>query len=253
MKPGQPDYLRYTSPAPPQEHQATDGVLLVDKPTGPTSHDIVDAVRRHFGIRKVGHGGTLDPMATGLLILLIGRGTRLSEQFMGSDKTYEGTLRLGIATDSHDADGQTTAEQDPSGVTEADLADAVRSFTGDLFQVPPMVSAVKVDGVPLYKRARKGQVIERQPRFIHIYSFKLTRFAAPEADFVLRCTKGTYVRTLCHDIGQKLGCGAHLKALRRTRSGNLDIGDAAPLATVLTWSRSELETHIMPMRHFSRA
>ena len=196
-----------------------DGLLPMDKPAGMTSHDVVDRVRRHFRLRKVGHGGTLDPMATGLLVLLLGRGTRLSNLVMGSDKTYEGDLRLGITTSTEDVDGEILAEKDPSGVTADQLADAMRRRVGDLMQTPPMVSAIKKDGVPLYKLARRGQEVAREARLIHIYEFALLSYAPPVARFRLRCTKGTYVRTLVADIGAELGCGAHLAALRRTTSG----------------------------------
>ena len=152
-----------------------DGILIVDKPAGPTSHDVVDCIRRRFALKKVGHGGTLDPAATGLLIILLGRGTRLSERFMSSDKTYEGTLRLGMSTDTQDAEGRPIREADPSGITQDQLLAEMGRFKGDLYQTPPMVSAIKQGGVPLYKLARKGQEVERQPRLIHIYEFRLNR------------------------------------------------------------------------------
>lgn len=236
--------------APPRRHDALDGVLLVDKPAGPTSHDIVARVRRHFRIPKVGHGGTLDPQATGLLILLLGRGTKLSDRFLGSDKVYDGTLRLGVATDSQDADGEVVREADPSGVTEAMLQEQMAKLTGDIYQTPPMVSAKKIDGVPLYKRARKGQVVEREPRIVHIYEFRMDRFEPPRADFQVRCSKGTYVRTLCADIGEALGCGAHLERLRRLASGPLHVEKAFTLEQVLAWSPSELALHVLPMAQF---
>jgi tRNA pseudouridine55 synthase len=182
-----------------------DGILLVDKPSGPTSHDVVDVIRRRFGFDKVGHGGTLDPQATGLLLILIGKATKLSARFMGSDKVYEGTIRLGISTDSQDAQGQVIREADPSAITAEQVQAEMRKRIGDLLQTPPMVSAVKVGGVPLYKRARKGQVVEREARLIHVYEFRLDRFESPRGFFCLRCTKGTYVRTLCHEIGTRLG------------------------------------------------
>lgn len=232
--------------APPRDLGPFDGVLLVDKPEGPTSHDIVDKIRRTFKIKKVGHGGTLDPMATGLLVILLGRGTKLSNKLMGSDKTYAGTLTLGKSTTSQDAQGETVSESDPSGVTEADVRAQMEAMVGDSFQLPPMVSAIKINGVPLYKHARKGKEVKRDPRFIHLYSFKLTRFESPEADFVVKSTKGTYVRTLCHDIGQNLLCGGHLSALRRTRSGSLSIDDALPLETILALTPTELAKHVIP-------
>jgi tRNA pseudouridine55 synthase len=166
-------------------------MLVVDKPQGPTSHDIVHAVRRTFQIEKVGHGGTLDPMATGVLILLLGRATKMSEQLIGADKEYEGTMRLGIATDSHDAEGKVVREADPSGVADAALREEMKKLTGDLWQMPPMVSAVKVNGRPLYKSARQGLEVERKARLIHVYEFRLLAFRPPEADFRVRSTKGT--------------------------------------------------------------
>lgn len=232
------------------EKDALDGILLVDKPAGPTSHDIVASVRRQFRIKKVGHGGTLDPQATGLLVLLLGKATKLSSRFMGSDKTYEGQMCLGITTNSQDADGEVMEERDWKGITEDDLADKMKNMTGDIYQKPPMVSAVKVDGVPLYKRARKGEVVERKPRLIHIYSFKLLNFAPPDAAFRVKCSKGTYVRTLCADIGEALGCGAHLNQLRRTVSGELKIEDASGFADIMNWDRNTLENHVVHMRNF---
>lgn len=224
-----------------------DGLLLVDKPAGPTSHDIVDAVRTHFGFRKVGHGGTLDPMATGLLVLLLGRGTKAADRIIGSDKEYHGTLRLGITTDTDDVDGQVIERGDCSRVTREQLEAEMKKFTGDIFQTPPMVSAVKKNGVPLYKLARKGQVVERKPRLIHVYDFSLTRFALPDADFVLRCTKGTYVRVLCADVGRALGCGAYLHRLVRTRSGSLDVAQAIPFEELLKMNLSDLKPRIIPV------
>lgn len=241
---------RFQNPRPPRRAPAApdpDGLLLVDKPSGPTSHDVVDRVRRHFGFHKVGHGGTLDPLATGLLILLIGRGTKASAQVMNSDKTYEGELRLGVATGTEDADGEVIETRDASGVTEAAVRAEMSARTGDLMQTPPMVSAVKKDGVALYKLARKGREVEREPRLIHVYAFELLRFEPPNAFFQLRCTKGTYVRTLCADIGRALGCGGHLAALRRTEAGPYHIRDAATTADILSWSRDDLWDRLLPL------
>lgn len=237
---------RMTS-SPRKEIDPFDGILLVDKPSGPTSHDIVAAVRRRFHIRKVGHGGTLDPMATGLLILLTGKGTRLSESVMGFDKTYEGVLHLGISTATEDIDGAVTATADASGITREQLAAEMLARTGDLLQTPPMVSAIKKDGVPLYKLARKGLEIERAARRIHIYEFELLDFTPPKASFRLRCTKGTYVRTLCADIGKALGCGAHLAELRRTRIGALCVDKALAFARIEAMTPGELQEHIVPI------
>ncbi len=224
-----------------------DGILLVDKPSGPTSHDVVDAIRRRFGFRKVGHGGTLDPQATGLLVILIGKGTCLAERFMGSDKTYSGCMRLGIATDTQDAQGKIVLERDWSSVTREKLEEEMNKWRGDVYQTPPMVSAVKVDGVALYRRARRGEVVEREPRLIHIYEFRLDSFDPPRACFHLRCTKGTYVRTICADIGDGLGCGAHLESLRRLACGECRVDDATKLDDLLGMDREALLSRIIPV------
>lgn len=229
-----------------------DGLLLVDKPSGITSSDVVVAVRRAFRLRKVGHGGTLDPAATGLLLILVGKGTRLSNAVMGGDKTYEGTLRLGESTDTQDAQGARVSGSDPSGITEERLRVLIASdFLGDQFQVPPMVSALKVDGVPLYKRARQGETVAREPRFIRVESFVIDAFGIPDVRFTVRCSKGTYVRTLCNDIGEKLGCGGHLAALRRTRSGRFDVRDAIPLADLLALPREAMLARVIPPAAFA--
>ena len=242
---------RYQRPAPPRAADPFDGVLVLDKPAGPTSHDMVDRIRRQFGLRKVGHGGTLDPLATGVLVMLLGRATKMSAMFLGSDKIYEGTFRLGVATDSHDAAGTVTAERDCSGITRAQLEAEMAKFRGDQLQTPPMVSAIKLDGIPLYKRARKGQEVVREPRLIHIYDFTLTRFELPDADFVLQCTKGTYVRKIAADIGDALGCGAHLARLRRTRSGDLTLADAVTAAELATLTRDDLARRLIPLSRFA--
>ncbi len=223
-----------------------DGVLLVDKPVGPTSHDIVHKIRRTFHIEKVGHGGTLDPNATGLLIVLLGKGTKLSDQLMGGDKAYTGAMRLGRTTSSQDCDGETLEEKPWEHVTRDQVAAQMAERVGDIFQMPPMVSAIKVDGVPLYKLARKGQEIERKQRFVHIYRFEITAWAPPLTTFDVLCTKGTYVRTLAHDVGQALGCGACLDALRRTRSGSFDVKDALPFDDILKLTADQLAARVVP-------
>ena len=233
--------------AAPVSHADPDGVLLVDKPAGPTSHDIVDAVRRHFRFRKVGHGGSLDPQATGLLVLLVGRATRISNLMLTSDKTYTGVMRFGVTTDSYDMDGVVLAEADASGVTRELLETRMKAFEGDRLQMPPMVSAVKKDGVPLYKLARRGLVVEREARLIHIYSFRLQDFHPPCASFLMHCTKGTYVRAVCHELGQACGCGAALAQLRRTRSGVFKVEDAIQLEDVLKLERDALVARFIPI------
>jgi tRNA pseudouridine55 synthase len=231
---------------PVRELDPCDGILLVDKPSGMTSHDVVDRIRHTFRIRKVGHGGTLDPMATGLLIMLLGRGTRLSNDIMGTDKVYEGTMHLGVATSTEDVDGAVISTADFSGVTREAVEAEMKKWVGDIQQIPPMVSAIKKDGVPLYKLARKGQEIVREPRFLHIFEFTLLDFAPPRVSFRLHCSKGTYVRTLCADIGRALGCGAHLAELRRTRSGEFTLAKALTLHDLLQLKFDDVLPHIIP-------
>lgn len=229
-----------------------DGALLVDKPAGPTSHDVVDLIRRQFCIKKVGHAGTLDPNATGLLVLLLGRGTKLSERLMGSDKVYEGTIRFGVSTDSYDADGQVVATRPVPPMLLDELNTAANKFVGDLMQTPPMVSAIKKDGVPLYKLARKGLQVEREARLVHIYQFKFDHFESPDGAFRVKCTKGTYVRSLAYDLGEMLGCGAHLKSLRRTESGSLKVEDALPFEDLVRMDEAAVQQRVIPMLEIAR-
>jgi tRNA pseudouridine55 synthase len=236
-----------------QDFSALDGAILIDKPVGCTSHDVVDAIRRKFGIKKVGHCGTLDPNATGLLIIVLGRGTKLSERLMGDDKVYEGTIKFGEATDSYDADGEMTASLPVPPITLEQLNEEAALFIGDQMQVPPMVSAIKKGGVPLYKLARKGIEVEREARLIHIYNFRFTNYAEPVGTFKLACTKGTYVRSVAHDLGQKLGCGAHLATLRRSVSGKFDVADAKTLDAVMNMSTAELEKRVIPFLKLAAA
>jgi tRNA pseudouridine55 synthase len=236
-----------------QDFSALDGAILVDKPSGPTSHDVVDAIRRKFGIKKVGHCGTLDPNATGLLIIVLGRGTKLSERLMGDDKVYEGTIKFGESTDSYDSDGELTGSLPVMPMTLDELNNEAATFIGDLMQVPPMVSAIKKGGVPLYKLARKGIEVEREPRLIHIYNFRFTDYAEPLGQFRVACTKGTYIRSLAHDLGQKLGCGAHLTTLRRSASGKFDVADALTLDAVLKLSPTDLEKRVLPFLKLAAA
>src|SRR5215470_11290819 len=219
-----------------QEFTALDGALLIDKPAGMTSHDVVDDIRRHFGIKKVGHCGTLDPNATGLLIIVLGRATKLSERLMSDDKVYEGTIKFGESTDSFDSDGELAASLPVPPVTLDELNKLAAEFVGDQMQTPPMVSAVKKGGVPLYKLARKGVEVQREPRLIHIYNFRFTSYQEPIGQFRLACTKGTYVRSVAHELGQKLGCGAHLANLRRVSSGKFDVAEALEFEAVIKFT-----------------
>ena len=205
------------------------GILLVDKPAGITSHDVVDRIRRAANMRRVGHTGTLDPAATGLLVLCLGAATRLSEHLTGLDKVYEGAMRLGVVTDSYDLDGK-VLEQHPAPALDVDaLQRACDQFSGEIMQVPPMVSAVKVGGRRLYKIARKGETIERQARPVTVREFRVLEYLPPDVYVRVCCTRGTYVRSLCHDVGTVLGCGATLASLRRTYVGGYCVEKALPV------------------------
>ncbi|HJT79949.1 MAG TPA: tRNA pseudouridine(55) synthase TruB, partial [Chthoniobacterales bacterium] len=188
-----------------------DGVLLVDKAEGMTSHDVVALVRRKLEIKKVGHCGTLDPIATGLLLLTLGRGTKIQDLLMSEDKEYVGTMTLGVTTNTQDREGEVTDQRPVPPLAPEQVTAAFDKFRGDFYQMPPMVSAIKRGGVPLYKLAREGKVVEREPRLVHVYRYSVDKIALPEIDFTVLCSKGFYVRTYVHDIGEVLGCGAHLK------------------------------------------
>ena len=229
---------------PPKE---IEGVLLVDKPTGMTSHDVVYRLRRKLQIQRVGHAGTLDPMATGLLIMLIGKATKISQYLISLDKVYEGEVTLGVTTNSQDAEGEVMETRPVPPLSEAELRAAMQGFLGDQYQQPPMFSAVKIGGVPLYKMARKGEEVEREPRFIRVSAFELLSFASPKLTFRLHCTKGTYVRTIAKDLGEKLGCGGHLSALRRTGSGTFNIAQCVPLAEIEAMPLADLEKRLIPI------
>ncbi len=229
-----------------------DGVLPIDKASGMTSHDVVAIARKVLNTKKIGHCGTLDPLATGLLLLTLGRGTKIQDLLMSEDKEYVGTLRLGQITDSQDADGEIVEERPVPELTEAQLEAAFAKYDGDFYQTPPMVSAIKKDGVALYKLARQGKTVEREPRFVHIYAHQILRAEAPEVDFRVVCSKGFYVRTYAHDIGNDLGCGAHLNALRRTKSGRFDVETAFPADRLKTASREEILAKLLTLPQVSR-
>ncbi len=210
------------------------GFLIIDKPAGMTSHDVVDAVRRILGIRRVGHLGTLDPQAVGVLPLAIRSATKLVPFFEASRKAYIGRVRLGVSTDTLDAEGVEVARFEGELPDEARVKDALERFRGDIEQVPPMYSAVKKDGVPLHKLAREGREVERPPKKVTIHALELVRFEPPEAEISVQCSAGTYVRTLAADLGETLGCGAHLASLQRLSSGPFHIADAVTLETLET-------------------
>ena len=231
---------------------APDGVLLVDKAEGMTSHDVVALVRRQLGIKKVGHCGTLDPIATGLLLLTIGRGTKVQDLLMSEDKEYVGTLTLGATTSTQDREGEILETKPVPQLSEGQIRAAFDKFRGDFYQTPPMVSAKKHGGVPLYKLARQGKVVEREPRFVHVYRYSIDRIALPDVDFSVLCSKGFYVRTYAHEIGETLGCGAHLKSLRRTKSGRFDVANAVTVDQIRELPREEIVRQILSLPQVSR-
>jgi tRNA pseudouridine55 synthase len=229
-----------------------DGVLLVDKAAGMTSHDVVAIVRRRLQMKKVGHCGTLDPIATGLLLLTLGRGTKIQDLLMSEDKEYSGTMILGATTDTQDSAGQVTQERPVPPLDEATVRAAFEKFAGDFYQMPPMVSAIKQGGVPLYKLARQGKTVEREPRLVHVYRYSIDRLALPEIDFTVVCSKGFYVRTYAHDIGEALGCGAHLKNLRRTKSGRFVVDGAITVEELKNSEPVDILPRILTLPEVSR-
>ncbi len=225
-----------------------EGILLIDKDSGCTSHDVVDKVRRCLKIRSVGHAGTLDPLATGLLVILVGRATKVSQYLMSLDKVYEGELVLGKETNSQDIDGEVVAELPvPELLDESGFKAQMATFLGDQYQTPPMFSAKKVNGIPLYKLARQGQEVKREPRFINISKFELLEWNKPKAKFVLACSKGTYVRTVCHDLGKKIGCGAYMSQLRRISSDKFNVENAVTIEQLSQMNPSAIKKLLIPV------
>ncbi len=218
-----------------------DGIIVVDKPSGMTSHDVVAIVRRKIRNKRVGHAGTLDPLATGVLVILVGPSTKLFDKFVGFDKGYGATLKLGVKTRSADIQGEVLSERPFESVTQAMVEASFRKFTGLIDQVPPMVSAVKYEGQRLYKLARKGIEVKREPRQVRVDVLNLIEFTSPLVRFHLDCSKGTYVRQIAEDVGEDLGCGACITEIRRTKVGPFIINDAVKLDDVN-------ETHIHPWR-----
>jgi tRNA pseudouridine55 synthase len=235
-----------------QSSTTPDGVLLVDKAAGMTSHDVVALVRRRLQIRKVGHCGTLDPLATGLLLLTLGRGTKIQDLLMAEDKEYSGTMTLGVITSTQDKDGEVIGRREVPSLDEQAIRAAFEKFRGDFFQTPPMVSAIKQAGVPLYKLARQGKTVEREPRLVHVYRYSIDRIALPEIDFTVVCSKGFYVRTYAHDIGTELGCGAHLHSLRRVKSGRFDVADAVTVDEIKHRQSSDIIGRVLSLPQVSR-
>jgi tRNA pseudouridine55 synthase len=229
-----------------------DGVLLVDKAAGMTSHDVVALVRRRLQMKKVGHCGTLDPIATGLLLLTLGRGTKIQDLLMSEDKEYSGTMLLGKTTDTQDSAGVVLEERPVPQFDEATIRGAFDKYCGDFYQMPPMVSAIKQAGVPLYKLARQGKTVEREPRLVHVFRYSIDKIALPEIDFTVLCSKGFYVRTYAHDIGEALGCGAHLKNLRRTKSGRFNVEGAITVAELKENEPVDILHRILTLPEVSR-
>jgi len=227
---------------------ALDGILIVDKPVDWTSHDVVAKVRNYFRLAKVGHAGTLDPVATGVLVLLIGRATKLAEKLLSDEKEYRFVARFGLVTDTHDRTGKVAHEEpDSAPRSAAEVEAALGSFRGDISQVPPMFSAVKIEGQRLYKLGRKGKEVKREPRAITIRELVLEKLDWPCATLRAVCSKGTYVRTLCHDLGAVLGPGACMDSLERLRSGQYTIGQAATLPEVLSWPPDVFQQRLLPL------
>ena len=211
---------------------ALNGVMVVDKPQGWTSHDVVARCRNLLGERSIGHLGTLDPMATGVLPLVVGKMTRLSQFYSGSQKRYKGTIRLGIVTDTYDADGEMVGGEQPVEVSLEDLRTALQGLQGSQRQMPPQFSAKKIQGVPAYKLARRNQPADLKAAEVEVFEFEATELREFDVDFQCRVSSGTYVRSLAHDLGQRLGCGAHLSSLRRTATAEFEIGDAHTLEQI---------------------
>ena len=228
------------------------GILLIDKPQEWTSHDVVAKLRGILHTKRIGHAGTLDPLATGLLVILVGPACKASQYLMSQDKIYTGTLRLGVITNSQDADGEIMETNPvPADLSREKIADAMREMEGDQYQIPPMFSAIKINGQPLYKAARKGKEVEREKRFIHISKFELREMRENrDVDFYVECSKGTYVRTIAHDLGRKLGPGAHLTALRRIASGKFNLDRALTLDAIQEMPPEAIQACMLAVRDY---
>jgi tRNA pseudouridine55 synthase len=224
-----------------------DGILVVDKPQGLTSHDVVDLIRKRFNLKKAGHAGTLDPMATGVLVVLMGNATKSTGSFLNDDKQYEATMTLGAATDTGDAWGRVTVTGDWKGIGAESLRSAFAGFVGAVEQTPPMYSAVKYKGKKLYELARRGRTVKMKPRRVTIRNLEVSSVSLPEVSFVVTCSKGTYIRQLASDIGDLLGCGAHLSRLRRMRSGRFSIKEAVTIDELKQLNRADVEKRLVSL------
>ncbi len=215
-------------------------VLIVDKPIGWTSFDVVKFIRKKFSVKKVGHAGTLDPMATGVLVVLLGSSTKLSGEFLNHNKQYSTSLTLGITTDTADSQGKVLKKYKVPKIGRAEVKKILKEFMGEVSQVPPMVSALKHNGERLYKLARRGIRVERKPRKITIHTIELTKLKLPEVSFEVSCSKGTYVRTLCEDIGKRMGCGGHMSYLKRLSSGSFHLDNALSIDTLQKFTHEDI-------------
>ena len=223
------------------------GIVVIDKPQGMTSHDVVNTVRRQLGMKRVGHAGTLDPMATGALVVAVGPATRFLQYLPLEPKSYEGTIQFGVETNSQDAEGEVVAERPvPAELMQA-IDKVISNFLGESYQIPPMFSAIKKDGQPLYALARKGVEVERQPRRVYVHEITIREPNGEFVDFEVKCSGGTYVRTLAHDLGNLIGCGAHLTRLRRTSVGKFHIERAVPLSELSSGQLIPLPSALDPM------
>lgn len=229
------------------ESKFIDGILAVDKPKGWTSHDVCAFVRKRFRLAKVGHAGTLDPLATGVLVLLLGRATKLSQELSSCDKEYFGAFELGVETDSHDRDGQVLRQAPWEGITLEKIREELKNFVGEIEQIPPMISAIRYKGVRLYQLARRGTVVPREKRRIVVYEFRAERQEEALVHFFAHVSKGTYLRTLVHDLGEVLGCHATLSELRRIRSGKFRLDDAVTIETLKQISGEALDRLVFPL------
>jgi len=224
-----------------------DGVFLVDKPEHFTSYKVVSCIKKRLKARKAGHAGSLDPISTGLLVILLGKATKLFDTIVAGDKVYEGTLVLGVRTDTQDVEGKIIEEKDIKDIKQSDIKEAFEKFVGDIYQIPSSFSALKHNGTPLYKLARKGIFIQKDPRKISIKSFDVVSIKLPQVKFRVFCSRGTYVRQLCEDIGQHLKTGAYLLQLRRISCGCYDVKNALTFSEIEKMSIEELRKKIMPV------
>ena len=224
------------------------GILNVNKGVGPTSFSVVGMVRRRSGVKRVGHAGTLDPMADGVLLVCLGQASRVSEYLMGLSKAYRATVRLGASTTTYDAEGEVVREGDYTGISRGDVEKALEAFVGEIMQAPPAYSAVKVAGERAYKRARRGEDVAPAARKTMVYGIEVLRFDPPEVEIDVECGKGTYIRSLAHDLGEALGCGAHLSALTRTRVGPFKVENAIGMEDLeAAFERGDWQEHLLPM------